>query len=116
MSDQIDAISSAQINRYSVESIQLMKESLKKWTFELSESAGYKVKPFFIQIDFAGVQKQDEKKLINAVTTSFALPDEQVDGLRRAARELLNASPEFQHFLKELNVEENKIDSVDNSL
>ena len=116
LSDQINAISSAQINRYSVESIQLMKESLKKWTFDLSESAGYKVKPFFIQIDFAGVQKQDEKKLINAVTTSFALPDEQVDGLRRAARELLNASPEFQHFLKELNVEENKIDSVDNSL
>ncbi len=40
---------------------------------------------------------------LNAVTTSFALPDEQVDGLRRAARELLNASPEFQRFLRELN-------------
>lgn len=116
LSDQIDAISSAQINRYSIESIQLMKESLKEWTSDLSKLAGYEVKPFFIQVDFYGIQDHEKKNRVNMISTSFALPDEEVDGLRGAARFLLNESPEFQRLLKELSVEENKIESVNHSL
>jgi NTE family protein len=103
LSDQIEAISSAQINRYSIESIQLVKESLEMWTADLSELTGQEVKPFFIQVDFYGVQDHEKKNRVNMISTSFSLPDEEVDGLRDAARFLLNESPEFQRLLKELN-------------
>ncbi len=41
------------------------------------------------------------------ISTSFSLPDEEVDGLRNAARFLLNESPEFQRLLRELNGDKN---------
>ncbi|MCK5647671.1 MAG: patatin-like phospholipase family protein [Gammaproteobacteria bacterium] len=105
LSEQIGAVSSAQINRYSIESIQLLKESLQIWATELSKTVDYEVKPYFIQIDFSGVQEESKNKLLNMVSTSFALPPEQVDGLRKAAHHLLNESPEFQRLLNDLNTE-----------
>ncbi len=100
---QIDAVSSAQIDRYSIESIQLLKESLEIWAMELSKTVDYEVKPYFIQIDFEGVQEKSKNKLLNMVSTSFSLPPEQVDGLRKAAHHLLNKSPEFQRLLADIN-------------
>ncbi|MCU7835647.1 MAG: patatin-like phospholipase family protein [gamma proteobacterium symbiont of Taylorina sp.] len=102
ISEQIDAFSSAQINRYSIESIQLLKESLQLWATQLSETVDYEVKPYFIQIDFDGIQEKSKNKLLNTVSTSFVLPPEQVDGLRKAAHYLLNESQEFQSLLRDL--------------
>jgi len=103
LSEQINAVSSAQINRYSIESIQLLKESLKIWTAELSKTVDYEVKPYFIQIDFSGVQEKSKNKFLNMVSTSFALPPEEVDGLRKAAHHLLNESTEFQRLLADID-------------
>jgi len=103
LSEQIEAISSAQIDRYSAESIQLLKDSLKIWAAQLSNSVDYEVKPFFIEIDFAGIQDKQKNKWVNKVSTSLALPSEQVDGLRNAARYLLKNSPEFQRLLSEIS-------------
>ncbi|MCP3850663.1 MAG: patatin-like phospholipase family protein [Gammaproteobacteria bacterium] len=100
---QVDAVTSAQIDRYSLESIQLMKDSLTKWTAKLSKDSGNEVKPFFIQIDFKGLQDKQQNMIANKVSTSLALPAEQVDGLRKAARLLLTESPEFQKLIAELN-------------
>ena len=102
MSEQVSAVSSAQINRYSTETIQLLKNSLTQWAGELSRLAGHEVKPYFIQIDFDGVHEKSRHKFLNRVSTSFALPSEQVDALRDAARQLLSDSPEFQQLLTEL--------------
>jgi hypothetical protein len=41
-------------------------------------------------------------KRLNAVPTSFTLPAETVDELRRAAGEALQANPTFQTFLREM--------------
>ncbi len=46
--DQLTAASEAQINRYNIETIQLLKESVKSWAAQLSEKVDYEVKPFFI--------------------------------------------------------------------
>ncbi len=102
LADQIDAVSSAQIDRYTLESIQLVKDSLSVWSKELSKNSGKEVKPFFIQIDFDGIEDSDKNILVNTVSTSLALPSEQVDGLRKAARELLLQSAGFQELLSEL--------------
>ncbi len=101
--DQISAVSSAQIDRYSLESLQLIKESLTKWTTELSNQAGYEVKPFLIQVDFNGIQDKQQNKIANALSTSLALPSDQIDGLRKAAQTLLTQSPEFQKLINEIN-------------
>ena len=75
------------------------------WASELSKNEDFEVKPFFIQIDFNGIQDKQRNRLLNMISTSLALPAEQVDELRQVARELLNASPEFQRLLTELNTQ-----------
>lgn len=101
LSEQIEAISDAQIHRYNTESIQLLKESLNDWAVQLSNLAGYQVRPFFINISFDGIQDKTKGHLINNVSTSLALPSDQIDGLRKAARHLLNQSHDFQLLLNE---------------
>lgn len=101
LSEQIEAISDAQIHRYNTESIQLLKESLNDWAVQLSNLAGYQVKPFFINISFEGIQDKTKEHLINSVSTSLALPSDQVDGLRKAAGHLLKQSHDFQLLLNE---------------
>ena len=105
--DQLNAASATQINRYNIETLQLLKDSLHLWASQLSKIAGYEVKPFFIQIDFNGIQDKQRNRLLNTISTSLALPAEQVDELRSVARELLNESPEFQRLLTDLNSQSN---------
>ena len=101
--DQITAISSAQISRYSLESIELLKNSLTQWATEWSEQAGQPIKPYFIQVDFSGIQDKKTQQFFNTISTSLSLPAEQVKGLREAAKRLLNNSPEYQQLLHDIN-------------
>ncbi len=105
LSEQLQAVTDAQIDRYSAESIQLLKDSLNLWATQISQSSGHKVKPFFIQVDFDGLQDKTKSRLANAVSTSLALPDKQVDGLRNAGKDLLNQSPEFKRLLNEIDTD-----------
>ena len=102
---QLSAASATQINRYNIETIQLLKNSLQEWAAQLSKTADFEVRPFFIQIDFSGIQDKQRNRLLNMISTNLALPAEQVDELRQVARELLTASPEFQRLLTELNAQ-----------
>lgn len=102
---QVNAVSSAQINRFSVESIELLRENIHLWAQQLSKTAGYEVKPFFIQIDFNGIQDERRNRLLNMVSTSLSLPEQQVNDLRSAAKTLLENSPEFQRLLREIHRE-----------
>ena len=102
LAEQIDAVSSAQIDRNSLQNTNLLKESITAWAEELSQQSGIKISPHFIQIDFSGIQDKQKNKLLNTVSTSLALPPEQVGGLRKAARQLLEESAEFQQLLKDL--------------
>ncbi|WP_198266734.1 patatin-like phospholipase family protein [sulfur-oxidizing endosymbiont of Gigantopelta aegis] len=105
--EQLSAASAAQINRYNIETIQLIKDSLQAWASKLSKTADYEVKPFFIQIDFNGIQDKKRNRLLHTISTSLALPAEQVVELRSVARILLNKSPEFQRLITELNAPSN---------
>lgn len=102
-SEQISAMSSAQLYRFNTESILLLRRNLNIWAKELTETTGQEVKPFFIMIDFDEMQNNTENNWVNRVSTSLGLPAEQVDELRSAARELLRNSPEFQRLLSETN-------------
>lgn len=102
LSEQIDAVTSAQISRYSVESIQLLKNNLIEWGKKLSEVNNHEVKTFFIQIDFESIKNKKQFEMFNLVSTSLSLPSEQVNKLRDEGGRLLRSSPEFKKLLNEL--------------
>jgi NTE family protein len=57
---------------------------------------------FVVDVSFAGVPDAAEREFLNQLPTSFVLPGEAVDRLRRAAAEVVRASPGFKQYLDEL--------------
>ena len=103
----VDAVSSAQIARYNIESLSLLEEGYKKWAAELS-TPGHRVTPYFIKLDFQSFANQKLRNIFNNMATSFALPDDEVDKLIEAGQQLLRQSPEFQALLEAIRQEERK--------
>jgi NTE family protein len=94
------AVTSVQMHRYNIATVNLLQDSLKKWAAELS-TPNEEVVPYFIQVQFDDVKDQQEKDFLNAISTSFSLKDDQVDALIKAGRELLRNNPTFQQILKD---------------
>ncbi|MGB5179438.1 MAG: patatin-like phospholipase family protein [Gammaproteobacteria bacterium] len=103
----VDAVSSAQIGRYNIESLSLLEEAFKQWAAELS-SPGHTVLPYFIKLDFQSIGNEQQRVLFNNMATSFSLPDDEVDKLIGAGRELLRQSPAFRELLQMIREEERK--------
>ncbi len=103
----VDAVSSAQIGRYNVESLALLEEGYKRWAAELS-TPGHTVTPFFIKLDFQSIGDKQYRRTFNNMATSFSLPDDEVDQLIEAGRQLLLQSPAYQELLQMIRDEERK--------
>ena len=103
----VDAVSSAQIGRYNIESLSLLEEGYKRWAADLS-TAGNPVTPFFIKLDFQSIGNSQQRNIFNNMATSFSLPDDEVDKLIEAGRELLRQSTTFQELLEMIREEERK--------
>ena len=101
----VNAVSSAQIGRYNVESLSLLEEACKRWAAELS-TPGHTVTPYFIRLDFQSIANKQQRMLFNNMATSFSLPDNEVDQLIEAGHKLLLQSPEFQQLLENIREEE----------
>jgi hypothetical protein len=56
---------------------------------------------YAIDVSFAGLKDEAEQAYLNRQPTSFVLPAEAVDRLRRAAGTIIADSPEFQRLLKD---------------
>ncbi|WP_245643838.1 patatin-like phospholipase family protein [Paraburkholderia oxyphila] len=106
------------IERYSGESIELLKDISARWasmravrasaTFASSEipKVTYAEKSpdaeiYVIDVSFAALKDHAERDYLNELATAFALPDEAVDRLRAAALTLILDSPEFQQMLED---------------
>jgi len=97
----ISAVSNVQLRRYSTDTIALVDKSLKRWAEEIS-SPQHPVEPYFILLDFNGIEDPDRREFLNQIPTSFSLTDEQVDTLIAAGGELLRGNPEFRRLLADL--------------
>jgi len=95
----LGALTDTQLQRYNVESIALMRSSLKQWSNELS-TPEQTVTPYFIQIDFESIGDPETRVRFNNVATSLALPTEEVDNLVEAGHRLLRKSSEFHDLVK----------------
>jgi NTE family protein len=97
----LGAVSHTQLQRYNTESIALMRDSLERWSGELS-TPEQAVAPYFIQIDFESIADPEVRVLFNNVATSLALPADEVDNLIEAGHRLLRNSPEFAELVKHM--------------
>ena len=57
---------------------------------------------YAIDVSFAALADKKERNYLNEQPTSFVLPAEAVDRLRKAAGTIIQASPEFQRLLKDV--------------
>jgi len=100
----VSAVTNAQLGRYNLETMALLKESMQKWAAELS-TPERPVKAFLINLDFDSIVDEDVRRLFNNMATSFSLPDDEVDKLIEAGHTLLEASPEFQELVATIRTE-----------
>ena len=98
----LGSVSSAQIDRYSVDTLDLVRSAYKKWTEQVS-TPEHPVSFDFIEVSFESVKDDAERDSLNNIGTNFDLNDEQVDHLISAAGQVLRESREFKEFLERNN-------------
>ena len=84
----VGSVSSIQLARYDLDTIELVQESFERWTRE-SSKPGSPVSFDFVEVSFAHVRDPAKRDFLNQIGTNFDLRDEQVDSLIAAAREVL---------------------------
>lgn len=116
---QLLQASSVPIDRYSFETVELMKDrqEIYAWRRELlvararlagaSEAQAEASVPLpklavhTLDVSFENLPDPKEREYLQNLPTSFVLPADDVDRLRAAAGQLLRQSPDFQAFLRE---------------
>lgn len=115
-SDHIPAISSAMgsmvdlpINRYSFDTITLLRQGVEKVRLELRTTARAADSPFapnadvyFINAGLSEVIDPDERLSLMKIPTTLYLTDLQIDRLLLAASRLIRNDPDFQRLMKDL--------------
>ena len=110
---------SVPINRYAVETIDLMKQSFETWLAELrarrnpplvaglpglvggaADAGGPEF--YYIEAGFDALTDARERAYFKHIPTSFQLSAAEVDKLRAVAGRLLDQSPGFQKLLRAL--------------
>ncbi len=102
--DIIDQTATVQINRYTIETIELLRATFESWqavSRDWTEPTGFHL----IEVDFTKPTDPAERRYLNELPTSFQLSDEAVDRLRRAGRSTLRGDPVFQGLLDDLAAE-----------
>ena len=97
----LDAATSAQVNRYNLETVELLRRNFEVWNARTSR---WLPPQHFhaIEISFVDVKDPAERAYLNDQATSFRLSDEAVTRMRRAARDALRSDPAFQALLHRL--------------
>jgi NTE family protein len=101
LSSIFDAVSSAQVNRYNFETIELLRRTFDHWnqtTLRWDPPLRFEL----VETSFLGVEDPDQRRRLNRLPTSLQLPDDDIDRLRAAARAALRGSPRFQALLAEI--------------
>lgn len=115
-SDHIPAISSAMsslvdlpINRYSFDTITLLRQVLEKVRLQLRTTPRAADSPFtkdadvyFINAGLSEVADADERRTLMNIPTTLYLKDPQIDQLLLAASRLIRNDPDFQRLMRDL--------------
>lgn len=110
MSQAMRSMIDAPINRYSFDTVMLMRLALKEWQKELRDKPRDPDSPFapdakiyFINASLSDVVDPDERLSLMKIPTSLYLTDDQVDRLVRVASDLLLRDAEFQRLMSDIH-------------
>jgi len=97
----INLVTDVQMHRTNVATLELLDDSIRRWSGELSTPA-QPVEPYFIEINFNKITQPERRLDLNQIPTSFSLNEAQVNDLIAAGRELLLGNAEFRRFIGDL--------------
>jgi len=106
----MDAVVSVTFNRYSFETMNLLRARVGRWEKEVRSTRCKvalaipdcgKFDVDLVELSFEQVQDKAERDYLDRIPTAFTLSSEQIIRLRRAAHTLVDESPELKHFLEE---------------
>jgi NTE family protein len=105
----MDAVVSVTFNRYSAETMNLMRARVKKWEGDVRNTRCNvalaipdcdKFDVDLVELSFEQVKDPEERRYLDRVPTAFTISTEQTSRLRRAAQTLVEESPELRGFLE----------------
>ena len=106
----MDAVVSVTFNRYSWETMNLMRARVKRWESEVRSTRCKssvaipdcdKFDVDLVELSFDRVKDPVEREYLDRVPTTFTLSTEEIVRVRRAARLLVDESPELRVFLEQ---------------
>jgi len=98
----IDQTATVQINRYSIETMELLRSTFSRWK-EVAEEWPEPVGFHLIELDFTRHPDPAERRYLNRLPTSFNLDADAVKRLQQAGRTILRESPAYAEFLEDLD-------------
>jgi NTE family protein len=113
----MDAVVSVTFNRYSSETMNLMRARVKNWESEVRNTRCQaalaipdcdKFDVDLVELSFDRIKDPQERKYLDLVPTAFTISAEQITRLRNAAHLLVDESPELRVFLEESAKSANK--------
>lgn len=106
----IRTIKDIPINRYSFETIELLKANFGGWARQMrgqnegpqadGTESGFDF--YLIEVTFDAITDPAERNFFRGITTSYSLPAETVDQLRALGPRLINASADYQRLMRDL--------------
>jgi NTE family protein len=96
------AITNSQIDRYSVETLELLMSRVRLWESRAAETDS-PLDLYMVEVSFLAAPDPEERDYLNRIPTGLNLDPHDVDRLRESARRLLRQSTEFQKLRIELS-------------
>jgi NTE family protein len=97
------------INRYSADTLLIMRFAIEKWREELRNrpaggESGFApdAEIYFIDASFGAIKDQEEREYLMKIPTTLYLTDEQIERVQLAASKLIRGSPDFQRLMQDL--------------
>jgi len=106
LTDTLRASFDASLGILNTETVSLAKSGFLMWAQHINTMrppGEPKVKVDFAVLTFNQITDPAEQKRFNAMPTTFHLQSAQVDALRALAGQLLEESPQFQSFLRDMS-------------
>jgi NTE family protein len=106
----MDAVVSVTFNRYSFETMNLLRARVGRWEKDVRATRCKvalaipdcdKFDVDLVELSFEQVRDKAERDYLDRIPTAFTLSPEEIIRLRRAAHTLVDESPELGHFLDE---------------
>ncbi len=129
---QITAASKVSLDRYSFETVQLLRSKLALWEEAVrqarcddaatrpptvpgtdSNGACNSLDIYLVEVSFDAQAYAEEREFLQRVPTSFNLSEEEVDRVRASARAILRQSPQFQGILHDMEKEAADTEAVE---